>query len=390
MKKGTTAIHGHGFYDEEYGIRMIPIFLTSLFEQPNRKSGETKILEGGRELKYAREENPTTRYLEKALAKLEEGEDALAFNSGMGAITSLFLSKLKPGMKVVIPMESYSGTIALLHALADKLSFKLEKTWPSTERIVENIRKGADIVFVETITNPTLKVIDVEEIARVSREVGAFLIVDNTFASPIVYTPLSSGANMVVESSTKYIAGHNDVVGGFISGRKEDVAIVWEWRKLTGTILQPFEAFLVERGLKTLHIRFEAHSKNALAVAEFLSEHPKVEEVYYPGLGSSPYKKIADKLFKKKLYGGVLSFKLKGGSNSVNVLLKNVKLIIPSPSFGGPETLLTYPIISASKYIPPDEREMLGITDNLLRLSVGLEDVEDIIEDLDRALRAIA
>ncbi|MEM0021812.1 MAG: cystathionine gamma-synthase family protein [Fervidicoccaceae archaeon] len=386
MKKGTVSIHGHEYYDEGYGIRMPPVYLTSLFEQPNRKTGETKIIDGVRELKYSREENPTTRSLEKAIAKLEEGEDALAFNSGMGAISSVLLSRLSSESKVVIPMEAYSGTIALLVNLSKKIGFKLEKVWPSTEKIIEAIEKDADLAIVETITNPTLRVVDIGEIAKVSAEKGTFLIVDNTFASPILYTPLLHGASLVIESTTKYISGHNDVVGGVIAGKREDVLFLWEWRKLLGTIMQPFEAFLVLRGMKSFAVRMEAHSRNALAVAEFLSEHPRISEVYYPGLESNPYREIASRLFRKKMYGGVVSFKVKGGRDFALSVLRKLKIIIPSPSFGGPESLLTYPIISASKYIQEEDRRALGITEDLLRLSVGLEDVDDIIEDLDQAL----
>ena len=217
MKMRTASIHAHGFHDRELGVRMVPIYLTSIFEQPNPISGETKIIEGGRELKYAREEGPTTRYLEKTLAVLEGGEDALAFNSGMGAITSLLLTYLRSGMKVVVPMESYSGTIALLQQLSERINFRVVKVWPSTEKIVESIEEGADMAIVETMTNPTLRVIDVGEVARVSKERGTKLIVDNTLASPVIYTPLSDGALFAVESATKYIAGHNDAIGGFIA-----------------------------------------------------------------------------------------------------------------------------------------------------------------------------
>jgi len=387
VRKETASIHGHKFHGDQFGSRMVPIYLTSMFEQPNRESGETGSIEGERELKYSREENPTTRYLEKVLAELEEGEDSLAFNSGMGALTSLFLSKLKPGSSVAVPIEAYSGTIALLQSLSERIGFRVMKVWPSTDAVAEAIERGADIAVVETVTNPTLRVIDVRELARVSREREALLIVDNTLASPVVYTPLSDSASFAVESATKYIAGHNDVIGGFVSGKREEIAQLWEWRKLTGTIMQPVEAFLVQRGVKTLHVRYQEHSRNAQAVAEFLSEHPRVEEVFYPGLSSSPYRETADRLFKRKLYGGVVSFKVKGGREDALKVLRSVKLIIPSPSFGGAESLLTYPVISASKYIPPEDRERLGIGENLLRLSVGLEDVEDLKEDLDQALR---
>jgi len=185
---------------------------------------------------------------------------------------------------------------------------------------------------------------------------------------------------------TKYIAGHNDVVGGCVAGPRSLLMELWEWRRKLGTIMHPFEAYLTLRGLKTLEVRFERQSRTAQAVAEFLSEHSKVEEVFYPGLSSSPYKRVADRIFEKRLYGGVVSFKVKGGRSEALKVLSKVGIVKAGPSLGGTESLLTYPVISAAKTIPEEERLKLGITDNLLRLSIGLEDPEDIKEDLDRAL----
>lgn len=191
---------------------------------------------------------------------------------------------------------------------------------------------------------------------------------------------------MAVESLTKYIAGHNDVIGGCVAGSRGTIGDLWEWRRKLGTIMSPFEAFLVLRGLKTLEVRFERLSRTALELAEFLEDHPAVEEVLYPGLSSSPYKSIADRIFERRLYGGVLSFKVKGGRSKALEVLRRVRIIKPAPSLGGTESLLTYPVISAAKTMPEEDRLKLGITDNLLRLSVGLEDPEDLKEDLSAAL----
>jgi len=305
----------------------------------------------------------------------------------MAAISATILALAKRDMKVLLPMEVYGTTMELFSSLSEKIGYKLELVWPETESIVEAIRASKpDIVFVETMTNPTLRVIDVEEVSRACFEEGCWVIVDNTFTTPILLNPLAKGALVVVHSLTKYLAGHNDVVGGAAISIGPMIKLLWDWRRMLGCIMQPFEAYLTLRGLKTLSIRFERASRTALEIAEFLREHSRVEEVYYPGLPDSPYKRVADKLFERRLYGAVVSFKVKGGRDEAIKVLKKVKIIKPSPSLGGPESLLTYPVISASRYIPEDIRRKLGITENLLRLSVGLEDPEDLVEDLSQAL----
>lgn len=380
----TRLVHGHDYYDEVLGVFIPPIYQTAIFEQPDRRTGVTRLTDRGTELKYSREENPTTRALERALALLEEGEDALAFSSGMAAISTLYTGLLHSKAKLIVPLEAYGTTVQLALKLA-KFGIEVVKVWPSAEDFVEAI-KGGEVVLVETMTNPTLRVLDVPEIANRCREVGATLIVDNTFASPVIYRPLRDGATLVVESLTKYIAGHNDVVGGVVAGSSTLLRELWEWRRMMGCIAHPFESFLILRGLKTLEVRFERQSKTALELAEFLEDHPKVEEVMYPGLQSSSYRRLADKLFYKRLYGGVVSFKVRGGRDYVVKVLSRVEVIRPSPSLGGTESLLAYPVISAAKTLAAEDRRKLGITENLLRLSVGLEDPEDLKEDLDRAL----
>lgn len=384
MRFATKLVHGHGYFDDKTGTFIPPIYQTATFEQPERATGATRLTDRGTDLKYSREENPTVRALEQALAAAEGAGDSLAFSSGMGAISTAYLSLLRSGARIVVTMEGYAMTIQLAGELG-KFGVKLVKVWPTAEAFIDEIGAG-DVVFIETVTNPTLRVVDVPEVAKKCREAGATLIVDNTFASPVVFKPVQAGADLVVESLTKYIAGHNDVLGGCAAGPEDPIRELWDWRRKLGTIMSPFEAFLVMRGMKTLEVRYERVSRTALELAEFLEDHPKVEEILYPGLPSSPYKNIADKIFERRLYGGVLSFKVKGGRSEALNVLRKIRVIRPAPSLGGTESLLTYPVISAAKMMPEEDRIKLGITDNLLRLSVGLEDSEDLKEDLSYAL----
>ena len=376
----TSSIHAHGYFDKTTGAFIPPIYQIAMFEQP----GWTRTTDRGTDLKYSREENPTVRAVERTMACLEMAEDALCFSSGMSAIATLYLSTLKKGDTLVIPMEMYGTTIQLALDL-QKYGIRTILAWPETEEIVKEVNRKVKLVLVETMTNPTLRVIDVPELAKVCYDLGVTLVVDNTFVTPILYQPIKDKVDMVVHSMTKYIAGHNDVIAGAVVGEKKRILELWDWRRKLGCILAPFEAFLVLRGMKTLSIRVKTHCENAQAMAEFLVEHPKVKEVHYPGLTEDKYHSIARKMFKNG-YGGVVSFRIKGGSEEVLKIFSRLKIIKAAPSLGGPESLITYPIISAAKVIPSDIREKLGITEDFLRLSVGLEDVEDLIEDIDRAL----
>jgi len=385
----TKSIHGHDFYDERNGLFKVPIHQIAIYEHPDRRTGEPRKTDRGFDLKYSREENLTVRALEKILAKLENGVDSLAFSSGMAAISAAFISRIKSGSTILLPKECYGATQQLAWGL-EKLGVKVILARSDSEEFAEKLEENVSLALVETITNPLVRVVDVRTLARRCRELGIPLIVDNTFATPVIYNPLDDDAWISLHSLTKYIAGHNDVIGGaIIVNNSKDLELLWDWRRMLGTILSPFDAFLTIRGAATLETRFEKQSKTALELAEFLEDHPKIEEVHYPGLSSSPHKSVADKLFKKKFYGGVLSFKVKGGQREALAVLRSVKIIKPSPSLGGVESLLAYPIWSAVKNMPEELQKELGITDNLLRLSTGLEDVEDLKEDLDAALSSI-
>ena len=385
----TNSIHGHGHGDDPYGSLKTPIYQTSVYEFPDPETGLPRKSDRGFDLKYSREENPTVRALEKLLARLEGGLDSLAFSSGMAAIAAVYFSSLNSGATVLLPKECYGATQALARALRRfGVSCLLERS--DSPAFLERIGKEVSLVFVETVTNPLVHVADVEAIAARCSELEIPLIVDNTFATPVIYNPLMDGASLVIHSLTKYISGHNDVIGGaIVASSRERLEELWEWRRLLGSILSPFAAFLITRGAATLEPRFEKQSKTAMALAEFLRDHPKVEKVYYPGLSDSPSKSTADKLFKKRLYGGVLSFEVKGGRKAALTILRKTRIIKPSPSLGGVESLLTYPVWSAAKSMPPELRAELGITEGLLRLSIGLEDVEDLKEDLENAFKEV-
>jgi cystathionine gamma-synthase len=371
----------------ETGAFRVPLHLSSVFEHPDRRTGEARRSDRGFEQKYSREENPTVRGFERVLAKLERANGALAFSSGMGGIAAVYISALRSGDTVVITKESY-GTTQDLALNLSKFGVKTVLAGPGTDDFLQKIGPGVALVLVETVTNPLLRVVDIPAITVRCKEVGARLVVDNTFATPLLYRPLERGAWLSVHSVTKYIGGHNDLVGGAVALNDPlDLVELWEFRRRLGSIMGPFEAFLALRGVATLKVRFDFQCKSALALAKFLRDHPKVEAVYYPGLKDSPYCKTADKLFLEKgLYGGVLSFKVKGGKHKAIDVLKKVRVMKPSPSLGGTESLLNYPLTSAAKSMSPAVRKELGIGDNLLRLALGLEDLEDLRSDLDQAL----
>ncbi|BAA81078.1 cystathionine gamma-synthase [Aeropyrum pernix K1] len=341
------------------------------------------------DLKYGRENNPTVLGLEEALTSLEEARWTLAFNSGMAALSTLVLHEVSRGAKkVLLERLTYGSTRSLLEMLSSITGIEVRLAGPPWEDLLDLVC-WADLIIVESMANPTLRVPPLSGIYREAGSCGVRVVVDNTFATPIAYRPLERGAHYSLESLTKYIAGHNDVVGGSLSGRvEEDLEPLWNMRKILGTIMQPIDAYLAWRGMKTLKARFEAQSRAAVEVAEWLESHRKVKKVYYPGLSSHPDHELARRELNG-LYGAVVSFEIEGGREEVFKLLSRLKLVTPSPSFGGVETIISYPAISSHSNLDPLERSELGVTDGLLRLSVGLEDVSDIIDDLSQALSAI-
>lgn len=376
MGFATDAIHVGQEPDPSTGAIVPPIYQTSTYVQ--EELGKHKGYE------YARSGNPTRTALERNLARLEGGTGALAFASGMAAINAL-LSLLKSGDHVVCSHAVYGGVYRLFTKVL--VNFRLEFSFIDTT-CVENVERAftqnTRMLYIETPTNPTMAVSDLQAMSRLARARGIPLAVDNTFMSPYLQQPIQFGATMVVHSTTKFLNGHSDSIGGaVVLTRPEDYDRLYFVQKSAGAILGPFDCWLVLRGVKTLAVRMEQHSKNGQAIAEYLEKHPKVKRVYYPGLPSHPQHELARRQMKG--FGGMLSFDV-GSRQAAERMLRRVKLCSLGESLGGVETLISHPATMTHASVPPPERQKIGITDGLVRISVGIEDVEDLISDLDGAL----
>lgn len=338
---------------------------------------------------YGRYGNPTIRQLEEKIASLEHGEAALAVSSGMAAISTAFLSCLKSGDHVLVTKDVYGGTYSFLTSLAERIGIKYDFVdCTNPQNILDGVLSNTKAIYIETPSNPNLTILDIEMIAKVSKKIGVPLIIDNTFMSPILQNPLLLGADIVVHSGTKYINGHGDVLCGFIVSDADRINMMR--KKIMGDLgqnLNAFEAYLVIRGLKTMSLRIEKHCSSAQKIADFLDSHPMIEKVYYPGLESHPGYEIAKK--QMRAMGGIISFEVKGGLNEGKRFINSLELAMISFSLGDPETLVQHPASMTHAQIPKEERSKYGITDGLIRLSVGLEDPQDIINDLEQALKKV-
>ena len=387
---GTTAIHA-GTLKNLYGTLAMPIYQTSTFIFDSAEQGGRRFALEEAGYIYTRLGNPTTTVLENKIAALEEGEAAVATSSGMGAISSTLWTVLKAGDHVVTDKSLYGCTFALMcHGLT---RFGIEVTFVDTSNLdeVKNaMKKNTRVVYLETPANPNLKIVDLEALSKLAHtNPNTLVIVDNTFATPYMQKPLKLGADIVVHSVTKYINGHGDVIAGLVITNKElaDQIRFVGLKDMTGAVLGPQDAYYIIRGMKTFEIRMERHCKNAKKVVEFLNKHPKIERVYYPGLETHPGHEIAKKQMKD--FGAMISFELKGGFEAGKTLLNNLKLCSLAVSLGDTETLIQHPASMTHSPYTKEEREAAGITDGLVRLSVGLENVEDIIADLEQGLEKI-
>ena len=387
---GTTAIHA-GTLKNLYGTLAMPIYQTSTFIFDSAEQGGRRFALEEAGYIYTRLGNPTTTVLENKIAALEEGEAGIATSSGMGAISSTLWTVLKTGDHVVTDKTLYGCTFALMnHGLT---KFGVEVTFVDTSNLdeVKNAMKAnTRVVYLETPANPNLKIVDLEGVCKIAHtNPNTLVIVDNTFATPYMQKPLKLGVDIVVHSATKYLNGHGDVIAGLIVTNKElaDQIRFVGLKDMTGAVLGPQEAYYIIRGLKTFEIRMERHCKNARAIADFLNKHPKVEKVYYPGLETHPGYEIAKKQMKD--FGAMISFELKGGFEAGKTLLNNLSLCSLAVSLGDTETLIQHPASMTHSPYTKEEREVAGITDGLVRLSVGLENVEDIIADLEQGLEKI-
>lgn len=377
MGFSTVAIHAGNEPDIATGAVSVPIYQTSTYKQ--EAFGKPT---GGYE--YARTQNPTRSALEKNIAALEGARFGFAFASGMAAIDTA-LKLVKSGDHVILGDNTYGGTFRLFNRIL--VDYGVEFDLADTSDIA-NLEKAfkpnTKLVFVETPTNPIMTITDLKAVSGLAHANGAKVICDNTFMSPYFQRPIEHGVDIVVHSTTKYLNGHSDSVGGFVALNDEKDA---EWigfvQNGIGAILSPFDSFLVLRGTKTLAIRMEAHDKNGRVVANFLTEHPKVQKVYYPGLVSHPQHELAKR--QQTGFGGMVSFET-GSLENAKKVLEAVKLCTLGESLGGVESLISHPASMTHASVPKETRDKLGITDGLVRISVGIEDVEDILEDLDQAL----
>jgi cystathionine beta-lyase/cystathionine gamma-synthase len=379
MGFSTKAVHAAIEPDPTYGSIMTPVHLTSTYVQ--QELGVNKGYE------YARVSNPTRTVLEKNIAQLEGGKEGLAFGSGMAAITTLF-HLLKSGDHVVLSHNVYGGTYRLGKLVLNNfnLDFEFVDT-TNLENIKKALRPTTRMVFVETPTNPTMEITDLNGVAKLCKSKGLISVCDNTFASPYLQNPLNHGIDIVMHSATKYLNGHSDMLGGLlILNDPEIIERLRFLQKSLGGIMSPFEAWLCLRGIKTLAVRMDRHCTNAMEVASFLGKHRKVKKVNYPGLLSHPQHHLAQKQMRG--FGGMISFDL-GSLENAKKLLKRVRLCALAESLGGVETLISHPATMTHASVPPEQRKRIGVTDGLVRISVGIEDVEDIIADLKQALSAV-
>lgn len=387
---GTIAIHA-GQGKNPFGALSTPIYQTSTFVFDSTEQGGARFAGKEEGYIYSRLGNPTTAVAEEKIAALECGEAAAATSSGMGAISSVLWTLLRAGDHVIADKILYGCTFALLCHGMTRYGVEVEFLDTSDlEAVKKAMKKNTRVVYLETPANPNLKISDIEEIAKIAHtNEYTKVVVDNTFASPYLQKPLQLGADIVVHSATKYLNGHGDVIAGFAVGSKELITEVklFGIKDMTGSVLGPTEAHLIIRGLKTFEIRMQRHCDNAQKVAEFLEKHPKIDKVYYPGLIKHPGHEIAKKQMKG--FGGIMSFELKGGFEAGKTLLNNVKLCALAVSLGDTETLIQHPASMTHSAYSKEELKEAGIPEGLVRLSVGLENVEDIIEDLEQALNQV-
>jgi cystathionine beta-lyase/cystathionine gamma-synthase len=377
MKFETKAICVGQAADQATGATIVPIYQTSTFtqEEVNKNKG----------YEYSRVGNPTRSALDDCLASLEEGKYGLTFSSGLAAEHAI-LSLLQPGDHVIVPEDMYGGTYRLIKEIFEpyKITFTFTD-FTDLNLIQKAFLPSTKMVWIETPTNPTLKIFDIGAISDLSHKKNALVVVDNTFLSPYFQKPLLLGADIVVHSTTKYINGHSDIIGGaIILNNPELFKKIQLVQKSVGAVPSPFDSWLTLRGVKTLAIRMQQHEKNAFKVAGFLLNQPNVLEVFFPGLETHPGHFIAMKQMTG--FGGVVSFKLKGGLNECNAFFKKLKIFQLADSLGGIESLANYSALMTHDYFPSELRQKIGVTDNLIRLSVGIEHIDDLLEDLKNAL----
>jgi len=379
MKFNTKVIHGGQHHDPSTGAVMPPVYQTSTYIQtsPGQPLGDYE---------YSRASNPTRTALENALASIENGTRGLAFSSGLAA-TDCILRGFKAGDEVIAMDDLYGGTYRMFSRIYKDSGIKFHFVdMTDIAKLKSLINKNTKLIWVETPTNPLMKLADIAEISKITKEKKIWLAVDNTFATPYLQKPLDLGADIVMHSATKYLGGHSDVIAGALIVKDEALGEQLHFQQFaTGATLGPMDSFLVLRGIKTLSLRVQRHCENGEKVVEFLTKHPKIKTVYYPGLPSHPFHEIAKK--QMKAFGGMVSFTFVSGKKEDSIaFLEKLKVFTLAESLGGVESLANHPALMTHASIPADKRAEVGITDDLVRLSVGIEDAEDLIADLEQAL----
>lgn len=379
MKFNTKVIHGGQQHEPHTGSVNVPVFLTSTFAQ--QTPGKLKA---GYE--YSRGANPTRQALEDSLASIENGHTGLAFGSGLAAIDAV-LKLLNPGDHIVAVDDLYGGTYRLFTRLFSKYQLEFSfVSFENAENLDSAIQENTKLIWLETPTNPLMKLVDIKKVADLVKGKNILVAVDNTFATPYIQRPLDLGADIVMHSATKYLGGHSDVIAGALITKTKELGEELHFIQFaSGGILGPHDSYLVLRGIKTLSLRMERHSENGMKVAEFLAQHPKVGKVFYPGLKSNPQYDLAQKQMNG--FGGMVSFTFKSNDRQQAVkFLESVKVFTLAESLGGVESLANHPSTMTHASIPAEKRQELGITDDLVRLSVGIEDADDLLSDLENAL----
>jgi cystathionine beta-lyase/cystathionine gamma-synthase len=374
----TRAIHAGQDPDPTTGATIVPIYATSTYTQ------EAPGVHKGYE--YSRSGNPTRTALETCLAALEAGERGLAFASGLAATNAVLASLLKPGDELVASADLYGGTFRILEKVFRPWGLNAKYTDdPSLEGFQKLITPKTKMIWIETPTNPLLQILDISALAQLAHQNGAWLAVDNTFASPYLQQPLKLGADLVIHSTTKYLGGHSDVIGGAVIGSTDLLTPIKFYQNAAGGTPGPFDCYLTLRGIKTLAVRMDRHCENAHTLAHWLTRHPKVERVYYPGLPNHGGHEIAKRQMKH--FGGMISLRLQGGADAAKKFLSQTHLFSLAESLGGVESLVCHPATMTHASIPLEVRKARGVDDGLIRLSVGIEDVQDLQNDLEAALR---
>jgi methionine-gamma-lyase len=389
QKFDTEIIHAGYDSSKHFDSLSPPIYQTSTFTFKNAEEGEKRFTGEKEGYIYSRLGNPTVSALEERMAVIEGGEGALAFGSGMAAISATLISLTKTGDHILCTEGIYGCTYGLLQILQEKYNIDHQFSSMKTEAEVrEAIKKETSVIYVETPINPTMTCVDLEMVAKVAKEYDITVVVDNTFSSPYLQNPLKHGCDVVVHSATKYICGHGDVIAGFVIGQKDFITnMAVTTQKDIGGVIAPFDAWLLLRGLKTLPVRMDRHCENARLIAEKLKAHAKIKKIYYPGDKDFPSYQIVKKQMKKP--GGLISFEIKGNKKTAQTFMNQLSLIKIAVSLGDAETLIQHPATMTHSVIPEEDRLKMGIEDTLIRLSLGLEAAEDIWQDIASALDKI-